>query len=424
MNRFLWFLLLGLLNPLMSGFAFSQTLPQLMEAACTSHPTVRNVQAQRRVAVKNVESARWQFFPTPSVSVEAVAAAKDDKSYQGDAQVTYMRLQQPLWTGGRLTTNLEKSQVNVDVAQASIEDSQLQVALRVLQAYSDWWVADAKVQALNNSIQTHQHLLNQARNRITEGVSPASDLNLVQGRADATAADQAMAKLQRQQALTRMVELTGLGHLNHESLQAHQTSLPVLDNDLNSLLSQALSAHPGVRKALLQRHLAELQIAERQADLRPDVFIRAERQWGNYTINNMSAQNRLFIGLNSKLGAGLSNLSNLEAATEQMAVAQTDIESQERQLREQVTTDFEQIQSIAARRKPLVSALDSARTVFASFERQFNAGRKSWLDLMTAARELSSAEIQVAELNGTELMIAWRLSLMQQGITSLRQTNP
>lgn len=404
--------------------AWSQSLPQLLEAATTNHPSVRSQQAQQRAALKGVDAAKWQFFPTPSVAVEGVNASKDDPSYQGDAQVSYLRLQQPLWTGGRLTSNQDKARVNLDLSQASTQDTQLQLALRVVQAYADWASADLKLKAYQSSVATHQQLLSQARNRIDEGVSPASDLNLVQGRADATASEATVAQLQRQQALTRLVELTGQSTLSHAGLQAHSVTAPPWPADLPSLVDQTLANHPAVRRALLQRRLAELQISERQSELQPDVYIRAERQWGHFAIKNAAPENRVFIGFNSKLGAGLSNFSNLEAATEQLGAAQAEVETQERNLREQVAADFAQAQSFALRHRALDGALDSSRTVFQSFGRQFNAGRKSWLDLMTAARELASAEVQVAELSGAELLTAWRLHLLSQGLSNLPVNNP
>jgi adhesin transport system outer membrane protein len=100
------------------------------------------------------------------------------------------------------------------------------------------------------------------------------------------------------------------------------------------------------------------------------------------------------------------------------------VQAQESNLREQVTADFVQAQSFALRHRALDGALVSARTVFESFDRQFSAGRKSWLDLMTAARELASAEVQVAELSGAELLTAWRLQLLSRGLSNLPVNNP
>ena len=423
MNRFFW------LCPFAFGFfgsisACAQSLPQLLDIACASHPSVRQQQAQQRVALKNVEAAQWQFYPTPSVSIEGVNASKDDPSYRGDNRVTYLRLQQPLLTGGRLSANHDKALVNLSLAQAHLEDAQLQIGLRVVQSYTDWLLAHLKIQALQQSAETHQQLLTQARNRISEGASPASDLILVQGRADATAAELSVAQLQRQQAIHRLGELTGDMQLNHERLQQHAAPLPRIPADLNVLLDQSLASHPGVRRSWLQRRLTELQINERQSELQPDVFIRAERQWGNFAYPNASPENRLFIGINSKLGAGLSNLSSLAAATEQLNAAEADVQTQERNVREQIMAEHAQAQSFAARQRALDGALHSARNVFESFDRQFSAGRKSWLDLMTAARELANAQVQLAELSGAEMLSVWRLQLLTQGVSNLQVLPP
>ena len=47
-----------------------------------------------------------------------------------------------------------------------------------------------------------------------------------------------------------------------------------------------------------------------------------------------------------------------------------------------------------------------------SFERQFNAGRKTWLDLMTVAKDVAQNEMQLAELRGAELQTSWHLHIL------------
>ena len=47
--------------------------------------------------------AQQGFWPTPSLSMERVQTQLPDPSYAGAQQVLTLRLQQALWTGGRLT---------------------------------------------------------------------------------------------------------------------------------------------------------------------------------------------------------------------------------------------------------------------------------------------------------------------------------
>jgi adhesin transport system outer membrane protein len=167
------------------------SLPQLLSAVLATHPAVQGQRAQLQGAQAGVDSARWQFYPTPSVSVETAAAGASDRLYQGDRLVTTLRLQQPLWSGGRLGAGTDKAEATLAATQATLEDTRLQLGLRVLQAYGDWWGAQAKAQALARSLATHERLRQQVGRRIQEGVSAQSDLVQAVARLEAVSAEAA-----------------------------------------------------------------------------------------------------------------------------------------------------------------------------------------------------------------------------------------
>jgi multidrug efflux pump subunit AcrA (membrane-fusion protein) len=110
-----------MLTAFFSGGAGATSLPELMQSSLASHPSVRGQEALSRAAQAGVDSARWQFFPSPSVGVEQVNASRTDISYGfGDKNVSTLRLQQPVWTGGRLTAGLEKAQANDVLSLAAV----------------------------------------------------------------------------------------------------------------------------------------------------------------------------------------------------------------------------------------------------------------------------------------------------------------
>ena len=89
--------------------AREMSLGDLVSTALAYHPQMRGQQNKQQAASAAIDAARWDFWPTPSASVEQANASASDPSYKGDNRVTYLRLQQPLWTGGRLTGNLNKA---------------------------------------------------------------------------------------------------------------------------------------------------------------------------------------------------------------------------------------------------------------------------------------------------------------------------
>ena len=105
--------IVAVLGLILSCDSFTQNLPKLMNDALLSHPSISSQKAQMQAAEIGIETAKWQYFPTPSVNTERVNASTRDPFYGGDKNVTTARLQQPLWTNGRLTAGKEKAQATL-----------------------------------------------------------------------------------------------------------------------------------------------------------------------------------------------------------------------------------------------------------------------------------------------------------------------
>ena len=184
-------------------------LEPLISAVLLSHPSQRSQALLLQSAQAGVDNARWQFYPTPSLTVEQAKASATDLSYQGDRAVKKLSLQQPLWTGGRLTASLQKAQATVTVSQATMEEVRQQLALRVVQSYGDWMGAYLKILANEKSMTTHVRLLALVKGRIKEGVAPDSDLTLVVARLESLASDTSVVRAQHDIALARLGQLLG-----------------------------------------------------------------------------------------------------------------------------------------------------------------------------------------------------------------------
>jgi Outer membrane efflux protein len=119
-----------LLTALLPLPATAQIVQRLISTALDTHPQTLSQRALVQSAAAGVDGARWQFYPTPSVSVEAAGASASDRLYQGDNRVSTLRLQQPLWTGGRLTAGVDRAEAGLAASQAGLDDVRQQLALR------------------------------------------------------------------------------------------------------------------------------------------------------------------------------------------------------------------------------------------------------------------------------------------------------
>jgi len=401
----------------------AQVLESLVTAALQSHPAGVGQRALVASAEASLESAKWQFFPTPSVSVESASTSGSDPSYRGNPQVATFRLQQPLWSGGRLAAGVDKAQAGVSLSQASNQEVRQQLALKVLQSYSEWLSAHLKTLANEASLITHQRLREQVQRRIDEGVSAQSDLVLAQSRLDAITADVIASVAQRDIALSRLGQLVGQP-VQVKALEAAIARPRALLESPQTLLERALAISPTVQKA---KHQAQVQLAvvsERSADLQPEFYARLEHQYGNFSYSTAVPETRMFVGVTSRLGAGLSSASNVQAARTQYEAAMAEIDVQSRLVTDQVSADQALAASAESRMASVQASLVSAKELSESYDRQFLAGRKSWLDVMNAARELAQTETLLADLMSTRVIVTWRLALSADGLEAVMQPSP
>jgi adhesin transport system outer membrane protein len=399
------------------SLAQGQTLESLVTTALASHPSTQAYRALEESALANLASARWHYYPTPSVALESVSTSASDSAYQGDRTVSVLRLQQPLWTGGRLDAGLAKAEANGLASRAALDEARQQLAIRVAQSYGDWLGTHLKTLALQQGTQSHVRMRDQVKRRVELGLSSDSDLLLATGRLESLVADLALARAQNEIALARLGQLVGRQMDPLALSGAIASPLPV-GRDVQALLDSASPKHPSLRKARAQAQMQESVVAERHADLSPEVYLRAEQQYGNHSVTHAGPQSRLLLGLSSRFGAGLSSQSGIESARAQHQAALAEVEVQSRNVIEQIVADQTLAVASAQRLESLKASLAVAAQVSDSYDRQFLAGRKTWLDVMNAARELIQTQVQIADSRATELVTSWRLVVHTQGLAA------
>lgn len=413
----------SMLFSLASTSATADTLVDLIETTLATHPALSARALQEQAADAGVDAAGWQFYPTPSVDVEQVDTTGDNPGFQGDSRVTTLRLQQPLWTAGRLAAGQDKAVAERNEARALQDETRDTYALRIVQAYSDWLAAHERLQAHLRSQAKHEQFLAQVQRRVAEGVAPRNDLVLVKVRLDLVTAEVSAAKQQIDTALTRLNALTNrpLSAATLSERPAHpcDTGLP-----LAALQEHARQGSPALRRLDAVVAMQQAEIDARKSVLMPEVYLRAERQFGDYSLENADPQNRLYVGVSSRLGAGLSATSNVRAAMARRDAARMDRDAEARDVAERLAVDHVAFAGSGARLAALSDSLRNAEDISTAYQRQFLAGRKTWLDVMNAAREQAQTELLIADLRAQRVLTTWRLAVNAGYVSRLREICP
>lgn len=418
-DQALWSWVAGLTACLLALPAQAGTMIDLLNLSFAGNPLLQSQAQLVQASQAEIKGANWQFFPTPSVSVEQVNASQQDTSYNSkDGRVVTFRLQQPLWTGGRLTAGVARAEAAAVVAQAQMEETRQQLALRTIQVWGEWKAGQQKSLALQDSVQTHQRLSALIRRRVEGGVSAVADDVLAQGRLEQTQGDATSAQAQLASALARLEQLTGK-RLAPEEMAAYVVRPVEPVGRLPDLIERAWRNSPTALKLQAQIKQQEMDVQIRKAQLLPEVYARAEHQQGSFSASGPSSSNRFFIGLSATPGAGLSAVSGVDAAVARLQALQAEEESARRNLIEQISLEHVSVITQSQRRSSLLAGLASTQAMVASWDRQFLAGRKTWVEVMNAARELAQAQTALAEVEAAYVVSSWRLAVLSEGVPAI-----
>ena len=392
---------------------FSQSLPELVSLAVHGHPTVAAANANIAAAQAEVDTANWQYYPTASVSVENAYASSSDQDYAGDDLVTRLTVQQPLWQWGAIDAGVDIAETRVQVENARKRQQQWQLAESVIDAYGKWVASYLNMRAWEAGLEDHEALLEQVSKRVRQGVSAQIDLALAQGRVAATEAEYLASKTGLKSALLELNQLTNSPLLNGDL--ADHIAVPQ-ELHLVDSLPLALAASPKVELARAEVRLAEQQNVQQEASLKPALYLRAEHQVNSFSTANAAPQTRVFVGFSGSSGAGLSFQSKQRGNVALLQAKQATLYA-EQQATEQALENLQiNAESIELRLDSLNMAMGTTEDVSSSYSRQFLAGRKSWQEVMNAAREKVQMQVQISDLEAAYLVSSWRYSLLTNGL--------
>ncbi|BAS68019.1 TolC family protein [Bathymodiolus septemdierum thioautotrophic gill symbiont] len=398
--------------------ANNYSLGGLVDMALNYHPSIVASVRLQNAAEQGVDAAEWQYFPTPSLSVSQVKASETDTNFNGNNRVIKLGLTQPLWSGGSLDADLEKAEAELEIKKSQSLIARRDLALKVINSYSTWLASYLKLKAYRSSKEEHQSLKERIKRRIKQGLSSGSDLALVSSRLLQVKSSLNSAEIRHKNSLLQLEESVGKA-LDLKNIVANISADYPVKGELQSLLANALIIDPqliGLHakiKSLRATHKAS------KASLQPLVNLKLERQWGNFNNKNAKAENRVYIDLVSRFGAGLSSFSKIKQAKFEQQSSEFEIKSIRDSLKQKFEGEWLSVKSLIKQKAILSDALIASKKIQKSWYRQFLAGRKQWQDVMNAIREVAQLESQLADATAESLLISWRMGIRINGVLKL-----
>lgn len=355
-------------------------LARTADQALADNPQVIASRAALAVSQADLEAAQWLRYP--SLSAEALAATRGSNAADADGLALNVALEQPLWAGGAIDGQIDAARSLRDAGAEGLREARFSVLIGIIDAWFGVLRADERARAIAAGLADHRALVASIERRVAQEVSPLADLTLARSRTTQLEIELAATQEAGASALLRLRELAGdaveppemPGSAIYDAIPPE----PVAFDDM-------VACAPVIGRLRNQIASAQAEVRGAKGALYPQLLLQLSQ-------NELTGA-RAAVVVRARTGNGLSRLSAIDRAEARVDQTIAQLGAADRELRAQLGNEYVSLRSNRAQAEAGASASVAAADLQASYQRQFVAGRRSWLDVLNAAREVTSARI-------------------------------
>jgi adhesin transport system outer membrane protein len=372
------------------------TLEKVLRIAAETHPSIAQRLSEQGASDYSVAGARWQRWPGFSMS-----------SSRGPlgSTLTELQLEQPIWTGGRITATINAAEARAAVARHSVLETRKIIIERAINAYAEAMRLQSRITIADAAIEDFEQLTAMIDRRVESGISPKADAVNVRARLQQASGERLQLYLQRRNIRTEIELLIGQ---SFSDLVVPQALLPAAIS-LEDAVHITLENAPELARINAEERVAEETIAATRSNLSPSLSLRYQRIFGG---GALYATDQLFLGVTYQPGSGLSSLSAISEAEARRTGTTYAREVIRLELMNRVRNLWQQSESSRRELTVLSELVASTQEVYASCLRQFPVGRRTWLELLLARRDATQAQYALSDTQWTGFAAELKLQLI------------
>lgn len=380
-----------------------------MRLAVTTHPAVLGKNNELLAASYSLEGAKWQRYP-------ALSAQTASPTISRQGVITTMTIDQPLWTGGRISSNINAATARALAVQYDLEDTQQTILIKVTNAFCNMIKFQEKLLSASESVVEHQRLLELIERRAMGEISPENEVTLARARLAQSKSDQLQYELSYKNAKADLEQLTGV---KVESLiKPAPTNLMLDKNSTPLLIERAINYSPTLKKLEAQRVAAEADKETKKSILWPQLSARYSHNWeaggsDTYSVPSDTA----FLALTFQPGNGLSSLSTINQAEAMISSAESNRENASKDISDRIRFAINDLSSSGNEVEVFNDLVVSSAEVYESSLRQFTLGKKTWPEVLNAWRENIQAKYSLTDSRWKGFTAGLQVKILMGDIT-------
>lgn len=392
-----------------NGGQTKQGLSAAIQATMRYHPAIKGKQAELDASNSLVSSAKAGRYPDLSGQAQTLNNGENTGT---------LRLRQPLWAFGRIDSAIDQAQAQTVVEHQQFLKVKRELIEDVAVAYAQVRGLTVRVHISENNVQAHERLRQQIEARQQGQLASVADVRLATSRLLRAQGDYQRLMGERETALTQLQRLTQIEVSTELRLLDEQLILPpdiqvqrlAMANNVDVLVKQA------------QAKVAHWNIKNTQLADAPTLYFQIDQEILDSPHGRDRTQASLVFEARTE-GIGFTSRGRSKSARSRYQAAKFDVDSAKNDVRRKL--DILLLSRSLQRRLRVsqTSAVAAVEDTLASFIRQYQSGRKSWLDVLNTQREVTQMKQQLALINHEWNTSTLRIAVLIGGFDHLAGVN-
>lgn len=340
------------------------------------HPKVLQQVANAKEKESEISSARARRLPTIKVGGRYTSLDKESSE---------ISMQVPIYTFGRISNEIELKGEEYRLENLRLLKVQNEVISEATNLYLSYVYDLKKFGVLDNNYRELNQLLERIKRRLKTGYDSVADVNSAQSRVL-----QGRARAERLQiGLTSMLrEISILYGQDVEEILPTPTDLFRLDNP-QEIIDLVMKQNPDVLLAEQQVVIAERNERLIRLNNRPSIDLVASEDLQNAFENSGSIGVQMNYSLEN---LGFSVSANLRAAKFRKDAANQAMANASQDAAIEVSKTLNELGAVSQQITEQHTIIQAIKDTKSSFARQYEAGRKSLMEVLNIYNELAEAE--------------------------------
>lgn len=356
------------------------TLSAVVARVWRENPEVLQAEEALKASGYDIMTARAGYFPY--VQVQSAFAEQSSES------VSTLHVVLPIWQGGLTNARVDTAKARQRQAMAELARVRLDLGQRTLEAFLNVAAAQDQQIQWRNYVGALRRLEDTIRRRAETGLAPQADVDTVVSRMR-----QAQANIQssRAQLMSNRATLAGLLGTTPGAVQWPDDAYLLSDEEIAGY-RRHIDKNPVHLVARAEVDVQTGTAATSRASLWPELSLQYRKQLEGTRFDPSNDATVLALGFDTN--NGVAGYLSYRAEKQRIDAYKARLDALTRQIEATLDADRAQLDATTAQLGIQYEAVQATNALVESFMRQFEAGRKSWLEVLNAQREANEIVLQ------------------------------